>query len=44
MNIYKKMYFELFNEVTDTIEKLKKIQQKCEELYISCEDEETLDD
>lgn len=45
MNIYKKMYFELFNEVTDVIEKLKKAQQNCEELYISCEeDEKSLDD
>ena len=39
MNIYKKMYFELFNEVTDIIEKLKEVQQKCEELYISCEED-----
>ena len=46
MNIYKKMYFELFNEVTDVIEKLKLAQQKCEDLYISCEDddEKSLDD
>ena len=43
MNIYKKMYYELFNEVTDVIEKLQKAQQKCEELYISSDDEETDD-
>ncbi len=43
MSIYKKMYFELFNEVTDVIEKLQKAQQKCEEIYISCDDEDTCD-
>lgn len=31
---YKKLYFQLFNEVTDIIESLKLAQQKCEELYI----------
>ena len=37
---YKKMYFTLFNELTDAIEKLKEAQKRCEELYISCEHEE----
>lgn len=32
---YKKMYFELFNEVSSAIEKLQKIQQKTEEMYIA---------
>ncbi len=31
---YEKMYFELFNGVTDIIEDLKKLQQKTEKLYI----------
>ena len=31
---YEKMYFELFNGITDTIEKLKELQQKAEESYI----------
>ena len=37
MEDYKKMYFELFNEITDVIEKLKEIQIKAEENYISAE-------
>ena len=36
---YEKMYYELFNGITDTIEKLKSIQQKAEELYIEQKDE-----
>ena len=32
---YKKMYLQLFNAVTDSIEILTKAQQDCEELYIS---------
>ena len=44
MNIYKKMYYELFNEVTDVIEKLQKIQQKCEEIYISSDEEDEIID
>ena len=35
MDDYKKMYFELFNEITDVIEKLKEIQLNAEEKYIS---------
>ena len=30
---YKEMYFQLFNEVSDIIEKLKEIQCKAEEMY-----------
>jgi len=36
---YKSMYYKLFNEVTDTIERLQKIQQECEELYIKSEED-----
>ena len=31
---YEKMYFELFNGITDIIEDLKKLQQNAEESYI----------
>lgn len=31
---YKEMYYQLFNEVTDVIERLKEIQKKAEEIYI----------
>lgn len=35
---YQKMYYSLFNDVTDIIAQLQKAQQKAEELYIeSCE-------
>ena len=36
---YEKMYFELFNGITDTIEKLKELQQKAEESYIEQKEE-----
>jgi hypothetical protein len=37
---YKKLYFKLFNEITDTIEKLKKVQECTEEMYLEmCEKE-----
>ena len=36
---YKAMYLKLFNEVTDTIERLQKIQQQCEDIYIKSEEE-----
>lgn len=36
---YEKMYFELFNGVTDIIEELKKLQQKAEENYIEAKEE-----
>ena len=35
MEDYKKMYYELFNKITDVIENLKKIQQEAEEVYLS---------
>ena len=38
MDDYKKMYYELFNKITDVIEEWKSIQQKTEEIYIRSED------
>ena len=35
MEDYKKMYYELFNKITDVIENLKKIQEEAEEIYLS---------
>ena len=35
MEIYKEMYIELFNAITDEIERLKALQQKVEEMYIN---------
>ena len=35
MEIYKEMYIELFNAITDEIERLKELQQKVEEMYIN---------
>lgn len=32
---YKKLYYELFNKVTDVIEELKQIQCKMEEMYVT---------
>ena len=32
---YKKMYFELFNTITDVIEQLKEVQQKAEAVYMN---------
>lgn len=32
---YKKMYYILFNEITEAIELLQTVQQKAEELYVS---------
>ena len=32
---YKELYFKLFNDITDVIEKLKEIQKQAEEIYIS---------
>ena len=34
---YEKLYFELFNKITDTIELLKKAQKDAEEKFISSE-------
>ena len=42
MEDYKKMYFELFNKITDTIENLKKIQLEAEEIFISSNVDETI--
>lgn len=35
---YKKMYYLLFNEITNTIEQLQIAQQRAEELYMDSED------
>lgn len=42
MEDYKKMYLHMFNEITNTIEALKKVQLECEELFLSydCEDDQ----
>jgi len=34
---YKKMYFQLFNKITDAITILQKVQIECEEIYIENE-------
>ncbi len=37
---YQKLYYLMFNKVTDIIEELKKLQQDAEEIYIdTCDDE-----
>ncbi len=37
---FEKLYFKLFNEITDTIEKLQQAQQDAEEMYLDmCEKE-----
>ena len=38
---YKKLYFEMFNDITNIIENLKEIQQKAEEHYIEIKNKET---
>ena len=38
---YKDMYYRLFNELTDVIEKLKEIQSQAEEMYISSDIDNT---
>ncbi len=38
MDDYKKMYYELFNKITDVIELLKKARQDAEERFISADD------
>ncbi len=43
MKDYKKMYYELFNKMTDVIELLKNIQLEAEEKFISAEDSESAD-
>ena len=37
---FEKMYYELFNGITDIIEDLKKLQQKAEENYIEEKDKQ----
>ncbi len=39
MEDYKKMYYELFNKITDVIENLKRIQQEAEEIYLSADED-----
>ena len=38
---YQKMYYELFNKVTDIIENLKQIQREAEETFITSNDDAT---
>ena len=38
---YKKMYFELFNKLTDIIEELKELQCKMEEMHINADSDES---
>ena len=38
MEDYKKMYYELFNKITDVIENLKQIQVEAEETCITSEE------
>ena len=40
MENYKKPYLELFNEITNVIEELQRIQQKAEQLFIEGDEEE----
>ena len=37
---YKKLYFELFNKVSDIIEELKEVQIKTEEMFLEEDDDE----
>ncbi len=37
---YKKLYFKLFNDITDVINKLKQTQIDAEEMYLRIYDEE----
>ena len=41
---YKKMYFKMFNKVTDIIEELKELQIECEDMYIETYDESPQED
>jgi len=43
MHDYKRRYFELFNEISEIIEKLMEIQQKAEQAIISDENNEEED-
>ena len=42
MEDYKKMYYELFNKITDVIENLKQIQKQAEETFIASASNEDL--
>ena len=44
MTDYKKLYFELFNKITEVIEELKEVQLKTEELFISDENNSLCED
>lgn len=35
MNVEKQMYYKLFNEVSDVISQLQKVQQECESIYMN---------
>lgn len=35
---YKKMYYLLFNKITDTISELQEVQQQEEEMYVSADE------
>ena len=37
---YKKLYFELFNKISDIIAELEEIQRKTEEMYMDENDED----
>ena len=37
MEDYKRMYFDLFNQLTNVIEQLKEIQVKAEEMYVNAD-------
>ena len=39
MEDYKKLYYELFNKLTDAIENLKTIQMEAEEAFISANED-----
>lgn len=43
MDKYRDMHYFLFNQTSDLIEKMKEIQQKAEEMYISREDSDLND-
>jgi len=40
MNSYARMYYMLFNKISDIIHELQDIQNEVEKMYISCEAEE----
>ncbi len=41
---YKELYFNLFNQITDVIQKLEEIQCKAEELYVQSDIEHEMDE